>query len=143
MVSASTVQPSINLEFLFTYKNLKMFLYTLFLKRESTDIQIWKVMHEIIAEWWKNYVDPWSHYDMFWGLKAHCANSHPSTFWNYLTFKVSLRAFNPEKIHGDSIGVYRQFFHHSAIISCITFHIWKSVDCYFFNKMYRDILRFF
>ena len=29
MVSVSTVQPSINLEFLCTYKNLKMSLYTL------------------------------------------------------------------------------------------------------------------
>ena len=36
-VSVSTVQPSINLEFLSTYKNLKMSLYTLFKKTESTD----------------------------------------------------------------------------------------------------------
>ena len=34
-----------------------------------------------------------------------------------------------------------EFFHHSAIVSCITFHVWKSVDCYFSNKVYRDILR--
>jgi hypothetical protein len=34
-----------------------------------------------------------------------------------------------------------EFFHHSDIVSCITFHIWKSVDCYFSNKVYRDILR--
>ena len=63
MVSLSTVQPSINLVFLSTDKNLKMPLYTLLKVSESTDFQIWKVMHEIIAEWWKTYVDPWSHYD--------------------------------------------------------------------------------
>ena len=40
----------------------------------------------------------------------------------------------------DSMGLHK-FFHHSAIVSCITFHIWKSVDCYFSNKVYRDILR--
>ena len=43
--------------------------------------------------------------------------------------------------HNDSMGLH-EFFHHSAIISCITFHLWKSVDCYFLNKVYRDILRF-
>ena len=53
MVSVSTVQPSINLVFLCTDKNLKMPLYTLLKVSESTDFQIWKVMHEIIAEWWK------------------------------------------------------------------------------------------
>ena len=40
MVSVSTVQPSINLEFLCTYKNLRMSLYTLFKKTESTDFHI-------------------------------------------------------------------------------------------------------
>ena len=53
MVSVSTVQPSLNLVFLCTDKNLKMPLYTLLKVSESTDFQIWKVMHEIIAEWWK------------------------------------------------------------------------------------------
>ena len=53
MVSVSIVQPSINLVFLCTDKNLKMPLYTLLKVSESTDFQIWKVMHEIIAEWWK------------------------------------------------------------------------------------------
>ena len=38
--------------------------------------------------------------------------------------------------------VLHDFFHHSAIISCITFHIWKSVDSETFNKVYRGILRF-
>ena len=38
------------------------------------------------------------------------------------------------------MGLHK-FFHHSAVVSCITFHIWKSVDCYFSNKVYRDILR--
>ena len=38
------------------------------------------------------------------------------------------------------MGLHK-FFHHSAIVSCITFHIWKSVDCYFSNKVYRGILR--
>ena len=38
------------------------------------------------------------------------------------------------------MGLHK-FFHYSAIVSCITFHIWKSVDCYFSNKVYRDILR--
>ena len=46
-----------------------------------------------------------------------------------------------KKYHGDSIGLH-EFFHHSAIISCIALYIWKSVDCYFLNKVYRDILRF-
>ena len=54
MVSVSTVQPSINLEFLCTYKNLKMPLYTLLKILQSTDFHIWKVMHEIRDEWWKN-----------------------------------------------------------------------------------------
>ena len=47
---------------------------------------------------------------------------------------------NPQKYQCDSMGLH-EFFHHSAIVSCITFHIWKSVDCYFSNKVYRDILR--
>ena len=38
--------------------------------------------------------------------------------------------------------VLHDSFHHSAIISCITFHIWKSVDSETFNKVYRGILRF-
>ena len=40
MVSVSTVQPSINLVFLCTDKNLKMPLYTLLKVSESTDFQI-------------------------------------------------------------------------------------------------------
>ena len=40
MASVSTVQPSINLVFLFTDKNLKMPLYTLLKVSESTDFQI-------------------------------------------------------------------------------------------------------
>ena len=40
MVSLSTVQPSINLVFLSTDKNLKMPLYTLLKVSESTDFQI-------------------------------------------------------------------------------------------------------
>ena len=40
MVSVSTVQPSINLEFLCTDKKLKMSLYTLFEKLKSIDFQI-------------------------------------------------------------------------------------------------------
>ena len=47
---------------------------------------------------------------------------------------------NPQKYQCDSMGLHK-FFHHSAIVLCITFHIWKSVDCYFSNKVYRDILR--
>ena len=58
MVSVSTVQPSINLEFPCTYKNLKMSLYTLFKKLQSTDFHIWKVMHEITVKWWKNSCRP-------------------------------------------------------------------------------------
>ena len=45
-----------------------------------------------------------------------------------------------KKYQSDSMGLH-EFFHHSAIVSCITLHIWKSVDCYFSNKVYRDILR--
>ena len=63
MVSVSTVQPSINLELLCNNKNLKMSLYTLFWKTESTDFHIWKVMHKIIAERWKN---PCRHHNIFW-----------------------------------------------------------------------------
>ena len=44
MVFVSIVQPSINLEFLCTYKNLKMSLYTL-----SNKYCIWKVMHKTIV----------------------------------------------------------------------------------------------
>ena len=43
--------------------------------------------------------------------------------------------------HNDPMGLH-EFFHHSAIVSCITFHIWKSVDSLFINKAYRDIFRF-
>ena len=46
-----------------------------------------------------------------------------------------------KRYHNDSMGLH-EFFHLSATISCITFHLWKSVDCYFLNKVYRDILRF-
>ena len=48
---------------------------------------------------------------------------------------------NPQKYQCDSMGLH-EFFYHSAVVSCITFHVWKSVDCYFSNKVYRDILRF-
>ena len=44
--------------------------------------------------------------------------------------------------HDDSMGYLHEFFHHSAIISCITFHLLKYVDCYFLNKVYRYVLRF-
>ena len=47
---------------------------------------------------------------------------------------------NPQKYQCDSMGLH-EFFHHSAIVSCITFHVWKSVDFYFSNKVYRDISR--
>ena len=47
-------------------------------------------MHEIIPEWWKTHVDPWSHYDMFWGLKAHCAtdslSAGPREHGHFVTF---------------------------------------------------------
>ena len=49
--------------------------------------------------------------------------------------------FTPQKYQCDSMDLH-QFFYHSAIVSGITFHAWKSVDCYFSNKVYRDILRF-
>ena len=45
-----------------------------------------------------------------------------------------------KKYQCHSMGLH-EFFHHSAIVSCITFHVWKSVDCYFSNKVYKDILR--
>lgn len=49
--------------------------------------------------------------------------------------QLAQRAFNPQKVswwrHGSS-----WVFHHSAIISCITFLTWKSADCYFLNEMY-------
>ena len=56
-----------------------MSLHTLFEKWQSTDFHIymhlWKVMHEIIAEWWKNscrpktsciLVDPCRYHNFFW-----------------------------------------------------------------------------
>ena len=48
---------------------------------------------------------------------------------------------NPQKYQCDSMGL-QEVFHHSAIVLCITFHVWKSIDCYFSNKVYRDNLRF-
>ena len=52
--------------------------------------------------------------------------------------KISQRSFNPQKVSMWLHGVHK-FFHYSAIASCITFHIWKSVDCYISNKVYKDI----
>ena len=51
---------------------------------------------------------------------------------------LAQRSFNPQKV-----AMWHEFFHYSAIVSCITLYIWKSVDCYFSNKVYRDILRNF
>ena len=55
-------------------------------------------------------------------------------------FKHNTVVFQPSKYQSDAMGLH-EFFHHSAIVSCITLHIWKSADCYFSNKVYRDILR--
>ena len=52
MVSVSTVQPSLNQEFLSTLKSFKISLYTLNKKRKEETSFIWKVMHESISEWW-------------------------------------------------------------------------------------------
>ena len=52
------------------------------------------------------------------------------------------KGFQPSKNIRITPWVNTKFFHHSAIISCITFHIWNCVDCYLLNKVCRDILRF-
>ena len=66
---------------------------------------------------------------------------HLGTFFTLPQWSLSVLS-NPQKYQCDSMGLH-EFFHHSAIVSCITFHVWKSVDCYFSNKVFRDILRFF
>ena len=58
MAPVSTVQPSLNQEFLCTHKNFKMSLYTLNEKRKAETYFIWKAMHESISEWWKNSCRP-------------------------------------------------------------------------------------
>ena len=59
MVSVGTVQPSINLEFLCYYKNLKMSLYTLFKKyKQSTDFHIEKLCMKLWLNDEKTHVDP-------------------------------------------------------------------------------------
>ena len=73
MVSVRTVQHSINLEFLCTYKSLKMFLYTLFKKKWNLQIFIYKKLcMKLYLNDEKAHVDPCSHHDIFWGLKALC-----------------------------------------------------------------------
>ena len=75
--------------------------------------------------------------------RIHMIDPH---IFNSMEFNVDLSQWswsvlsNPQKYQCDSMGLHK-FFHHSAIVSCITFHVWKSVDCYFSNKVYRDILR--
>ena len=105
MVSLSTVQPSINLVFLSTDKNLKMPLYTLLKVSESTDFQIWKVMHEIIAEWWKESCRtmglPWYFlrverplwYSWYDSGKVVC----PYTLWKYRSINIRMKL--QKKIH--------------------------------------------
>ena len=61
--------------------------------------------------------------------------------WRSLSTMVSVCTVQPSKV---SMWLHRftqVFFYHSAIVLCITFHVWKSVDCKFSNKVYRDILR--
>ena len=58
-------------------------------------------------------------------------------------YEIPQRAFNPQKISRWEHGS-KWVFYHSSIFSCITFHVWKSIDsgvC-FLNKVYRDIFRF-
>ena len=78
----------------------------------------------------------------------NCATNLHISFWGatkYHSFFVTTqspgshilpqRSFNPQKV-----AMWLQGS--STIVSCITFHIWKSVDCFFFsNKVYRGILR--
>ena len=56
---------------------------------------------------------------------------------------TTTKGFQPSKISWwlQSIRLH-EFFHHSAIISWITFNVWKFIDCYLLNKVYRGILRF-
>ena len=76
-----------------------------------------------------------------------CTGHLIEIFWK----KNQTRSFNRDstyhrgfstlkKYQCDSSGLHK-FFHHPTIVLRITFHIWKSVDYYFSNKVYRDILR--
>ena len=73
-MSVSTVQPSLNQEFLCKLsKTLKCLCALYMKKRKVGNYFIWKVKHETISEYEKTPVDPRLLNDILWGLKALCA----------------------------------------------------------------------
>ena len=55
-----------------------------------------------------------------WAYKEHTACITEEFEIPQLAYHKGLST--PKKHHGESMGLH-EFFHHSAIISCITFHI--------------------
>ena len=76
MVSASPVQPSLNLEFLYTYwENLQnVSVHFIWENVKKGPILYEKEYMEVYLNDEKTHVDPRPLYDILWGLKALCAN---------------------------------------------------------------------